>query len=67
MNTIENAVVENITDLEIVNLFGTKSEKQWNAVCGEIKSARGGEYPPDWYAKIVLSGIMSIISNGWKK
>jgi hypothetical protein len=67
MNTTEVLSIENISDLEIVQLFATKSERQWNATCANIKSARGGEYPPDWYSKIVLSGIMSVIANNWKK
>lgn len=48
----------NITDEEIDKLKKTNNEGQWNAVCDEIKKARGGQYPPDWWSKVKQSGLM---------
>lgn len=56
----------NITEQELEKLKATKSETEWNATCDEIKRARGGEYPPDWWAKVAMSGIMSIASLAWR-
>lgn len=55
----------NLTDQEIAKLMVTKSETEWNATCDEIKRGRDGEYPPDWYARIVLSGRMLSVQVNW--
>ena len=55
----------NITTEEIKKLKSTKSEKEWNDMCDEIKRARNGEYPPDWWQQIMLSGLMTQISSSW--
>lgn len=56
----------NLTEKEIKELKMTKSEKQWNATCDKIKHARGGVYPPDWWEKMALSGLMAEIFAQWK-
>lgn len=38
-------------------LRSCRTEREWNDACATIKSAHGG-YPADWYAKVVLSGLM---------
>lgn len=52
-----------ITDEEIALLRACGSEEEWNATCDKIKKTRGGQYPNDWWPKIVQSGMMrSIVS-----
>ena len=57
----------NLTEAEMAKLQKVTSSTEWNKVCDEIKEARGGEYPPDWFAKVVMSGLFNAIrvKNGW--
>lgn len=55
----------NITDAEIRALQNCTTENQWNDVCNQIKEARQGEYPPDWWAKVKLSGLMAKTTSKW--
>ena len=48
----------NITDEELAQLEKVESPDDWNAVCDAIKSKRDGSYPPDWWPKVKLSGLM---------
>lgn len=50
-----------MTQDELTNLESCKSEKEWNTVCDEVKAAHGG-YPSDWYAKVVMSGLMARVA-----
>lgn len=52
----------NLTEAEMDKFRNTKSEREWNAVCDEIKAARNGSYPPDWFAKMMMTGLMSAIA-----
>lgn len=56
----------NITEQELEKLKSTKSETEWNAACDEIKRARGGQYPPDWWTEVVMSGLMSAARLLWR-
>jgi L-rhamnose mutarotase len=56
----------NLTEAEMAKLRNTKNESEWNAVCDEIKAARNGAYPPDWFAKMMMTGLMSAIAATWK-
>ena len=50
---------------ELLNrLRNTRSEREWGAICDEIK--KNGGYPADWYAKVVLSGLMHRTSQSWR-
>ena len=55
----------NITDKEIRLLEGCQSAKDWSRACDTIKSARGGEYPDDWWEKVKMSGMMDRIMSKW--
>ena len=55
----------NLTDSEMVKLENTKSAVEWNMACDDIKRARGGQYPPDWFDRIVVSGQMSRALRNW--
>ena len=57
----------NISEQEIQKLKDAKSAAEWNAVCREIKSKRNGAYPPDWYEKVLGSGLMATVSDSWNK
>ena len=50
---------EHIEEHELHALENTTCEREWNAQCDAIKKARGGFYPADWYAEVVLSGFMA--------
>jgi hypothetical protein len=56
-----------ITEAELNALRATKNEQDWNKACDVIKKARDGSYPPDWWAKVKLSGLMDSVFAGWEK
>ena len=53
-----NVAVRELTSLEIRVLKASESEGEWDSVCVAIKQARGGVYPPDWFAVVIAGGIM---------
>lgn len=53
-----------MTEELLDKLRNTKSESEWNALCDEIK--KNGGYPADWFAKVVLSGLMHKTSQNWE-
>ncbi len=55
----------NITEKEIQSLREAATEDAWNKVCDDIKKVRDQQYPPDWYSKVVLSGLMQRVSSKW--
>lgn len=54
-----------LTDDEILRLKNTRNVQEWNAACSDIKKARGGEYPEDWWYKIMSSGLFTQIKQNW--
>lgn len=56
----------NLTEKEIEKLKATKSESEWNSACDEIKKARNGIYPPDWWPRMMMSGLIAEIQDSWK-
>jgi hypothetical protein len=57
----------NLTEAEMIELKNTTNESEWNAVCDKIKAARKGSYPPDWFNKVLLTGVISEIAAKWGK
>ena len=56
----------NITDQELESLNACKNEADWSKACTAIKDARGGHaYPPDWWKRVKLSGLMDRIFARW--
>jgi hypothetical protein len=55
----------NITEDEIAMLEACESSADWSAVCRKIKAARDGAYPPDWWPKVKMSGMMDRIMAKW--
>lgn len=50
---------------ELEKLKACESEWEWNKVCDAIKAARDGQYPPDWWAKVMLSGLGQCVASKW--
>lgn len=57
--------IKNLTDDELESLESSESESEWDRACDGVKRARGGVYPPDWYARVVLSGVVSAARLSW--
>jgi hypothetical protein len=47
----------NLTSEEIKSLENAKTESEWNKICDQIKVKRDGNYPEDWYEKVVLKNL----------
>ena len=47
-----------ITPDEIRLLESCRTDADWHAACDRITGTRGRFYPPDWYAKVISSGLM---------
>lgn len=56
----------NLTEQEESKLVASKNEDEWNAICDEVKAARGGKYPPDWFARVMMSGLGARAQERWK-
>jgi hypothetical protein len=56
-----------LTDSEIKALNESKSDREWDKACDEVKSARGGSYPADWFARVLVGGIMRDAQARWGK
>ena len=54
-----------MTETQIQQLLRTKSEAEWNAVCDEIKRTNGGDYPSDWYARVIIAGVINTAQANW--
>ena len=49
----------NITDQEMSAMVDCKTEHEWNDLCSKMKAARDGQYPSDWYVKIIATGFIN--------
>ena len=50
-------------ELELLN--SSRNEEEWNEVCDMIKADREGQYPGDWFPKVLLSGMADRVSKRW--
>ena len=48
-----------LTENELMQLTNAESETEWNGICDRVKAARGGQYPPDWYQKVIATGLVN--------
>jgi len=55
----------NLTELEFNKLNTSKTALEWDATCDEIKAARGGRYPPDWWQRILAPGVPGKVAATW--
>lgn len=56
---------EHISDEELNQLRNCNSESEWNIICDLVKEARGGAYPHDWFAKVVMSRLINQVAARW--
>ena len=56
-----------LTDEEVKRLEQAANEAEWDAACDAVKDARDGQYPPDWWERVQLSGLMARVVAGWGK
>ena len=57
--------MNNITDKELEMLEACQSAEDWGNACDNIKDARSGDYPSDWWDKVKLSGMMDRVLGRW--
>jgi hypothetical protein len=50
---------EILTEAELETLKACRSDDEWNDACLAIKKAHGGQYPYDWYGKVLATGLMA--------
>ena len=48
-----------LTDTEMHKLENASTEAAWNRACDDVKRARGGAYPGDWFLRVVASGLIA--------
>lgn len=58
-------MTKNITEEELQALRETRNADDWSRVCNQIKTARRGAYPPDWWPKVMASGLVEEIRQSW--
>lgn len=58
--------MSNLTEAELLELVCARTEVEWDAICDRIKAARDDRYPPDWYAQVLASGLMTEVCKRWK-
>jgi len=54
-----------ITEEEIAMCQACHTPQEWNTACDTIKASRGGNYPPNWWDEMKLSGRMEQIFARW--
>jgi hypothetical protein len=47
-----------ITEAELATLESAKTDTEWNNACEVIKAARDGEFPSDWYERVMQAGVL---------
>lgn len=65
MSNSMNDLPGNITIEELTSLQACQNSQDWNEACSLIKKARNGNYPKDWWLKVVQSGMMTRITQSW--
>jgi hypothetical protein len=48
-----------VTKEELDKLEATTTKLEWGAVVNEIMDARNGKIPDDWFAVIIVSGLIN--------
>jgi hypothetical protein len=56
-----------ITESELFMLKETTNAQEWNSACDKIKRARNGQYPEDWYERVMLPGVIREAAERFKK
>lgn len=58
-------MVSNLTDAELRALDTSRSGEEWSVAVKAVKAARDGEYPPDWYQRVLASGVAARAERRW--
>ena len=54
------------TETDVVEYMKlSKSDKDWDSRCDDVKDANSGGYPSFWYGAIMLSGVASATTATW--
>lgn len=56
-----------MTQEQLDMMASSQSEDEWNMNCERVKKAHGGQYPPDWFMKVILSGLLTKTRTNWSK
>lgn len=54
-----------LSDEDLLMLENIQTEEAWTAACRQIKGQVGGQYPVDWYEKVIASGLLSRVAARW--
>lgn len=57
----------NLTEEEFLKVQTAIRPVWYEDAVAEIKKVRGGKYPPDWYKKVVLSGVLDLLVECWRE
>jgi len=49
----------------IDSLLATKSGDEWSVLVKGMLAKNGGEYPPDWFEKVMASGVTAQCEKNW--
>jgi len=47
------------------HLLATKSGDEWSVLVKGMLAKNGGEYPPDWFEKVMASGVTAQCEKNW--
>ena len=50
--------IEHLTAEELDQLKSCKNDEEWGAACRAVKEVRKGQWPPDWYEKVIKPGLI---------
>jgi hypothetical protein len=50
--------IEHLTAEELDQLKSCKNDEEWGAACRAVKEVRNGQWPPDWYEKVIKPGLI---------
>lgn len=60
--------MSNLTKDELAALEGAEGTVEYGTIVRDIKKARGGQYPEDWWPLVMASGgISERLAKKWKK
>lgn len=54
-----------MTEEQIEQLRATKSESEWNDACDDVRRENGGQYPDDWFQKVMMGGVYAEARANW--
>ncbi len=47
----------NLTQDEVDQLTIASTEAEWHRVCDRVKARCNGNYPDDWYVRVIMPGL----------